>query len=202
MGEVIGMKYMQNNNNRLREVLRTPTGLGLLAILVIIVFILVFFSIRRLIDERNNNEVVAEYDPASGEYIAIDATDGGDISDIYFVGFDEAIRSGVGFGQYSVFTKSAEEYAAENNIDLSRVSYLNDSLKMPASNVFEFYMVLNIDQETLKVRIDSPNGEKNILGMMVTFWNDNNEKVFEKKVTLDNVCDYISGCENIEEDNW
>ena len=189
---------MERNKNKLSELLLSPIGLFGLVILVVVI-ILIVASVIRMVTERPDDQTTYEYDPASQTEIAwMPITDGDDKELPIFVGFTDLINNGMTATQMNVFKDAIKKYAASNDMVLERVSYLKDSYVLAASYVFDFEVVLNIDGATVKVRADSSKGWKNILGMVVTLRDEDDNKLYELKVDEKNFCEYYGNCDGLE----
>ena len=136
------------------------------------------------------------YDPASRTYVnTMPATNGDDgLDEPVYVGLEVLIRSGMTAAQYNVLKAALKGYAAENDINLKRVSYLHNSYSLAGLYVFDFSVVLNVDDLVLKVRADSSQGLKDILGMKVFMWNEAGEEVYYYEVGEGDKCQYLDEC--------
>ena len=143
------------------------------------------------------SEVTYEYDPASQTDIAwMPITSGDDVELPIYVGFTDIYKNGMTAMQMDVFKYAIEHYAESNDLVLERVSYLKDSYNLAASYVFDFKVVLNVDGATLKVRADSSKGWKNIIGMVVTLWDEDEKELYSFKVTDENSCLFFNSCQD------
>lgn len=179
------------------EWLVSPLG-TIVAVVILIAIILVVVSVnlvRKTIIDGEAEWLYEEYDPASDTIMKVmaptnDESDGPD-----YVGFNVLFDNGVTSAQFALFKDAVSGYAASKEMELTRVSYLKDSYSLAASYVFDFKVVLNKDQETLKVRIDSSAGWKDVMGAKVELWNENGDLVFELSVDDSNICNYFSDAE-------
>ena len=183
------------NQEKLKEFgewLVSPLGLLVMAVAIIgIILICISISmIQRSISEQEDTWSYEEYDPASETMVTFMAPTTDAEQGPMYVGFEVLMQNGVTGEQFELFKDAVSGYAASKDMELSRVSYVKDSYKLDASYVFDFKIVLNIDQETLKVRIDSSAGWKDIIGAKVELWNEIREKLYEIEITEDNVCEH------------
>lgn len=189
--------------DKVKEFLRTPVGLGLALLVMLLIGALVFFSVKRMTGGgRNDSEEATEafFDEVSGEYVRIyPPTDGVANDKVIYVGFSELTRNGVSADLYSLFRSVIQEYASENGIDLVRVSYVKGSYRLVASYVFDFEVVLNENGERLAVRLDSSKFKKNAYGASVILRDENGETVYELSVDESNQCKYLQRC---DADRW
>lgn len=189
------------NNNRFVTFIKTPFGAMIVIGVFVVLVALIIASIIRLNENNEEGLYYSEEDPASGTTIYYGPPTGGEQNPYRTVGFEDALlANGMTSNQYYVFLSAVEKYAKENEITLTRVSYLKDSYSLADSYVFDFKIVLNIDRMTLKVRVDSSKGYKNIMGMVVTLWNEDGEEVYKLKVTNENICDYSGYCNDYDGD--
>ena len=189
----------RRNNSRALELLKQPFVLITLFVIVVLAIILIIASVNNVsnVDDRYYSEV----DPASGETVYFGPSTGGESNEFQMIGFEEGlIANGVTSEQFFVFKDAIANYAKENNLSLTRVSYVKESFSLVKSYVFDYSIALNIEEIVLKVRIDSSKGWKNILGMTVTFWNEDGEEVYRNEITDENICNYLTWCENLEDD--
>lgn len=172
-------------------------GIVAIVIIVILTIVLVGICLDRFGEHGDIDDDNYYYDPASKTRVNILPTTNGDAEEgePTYVGLEVLIRSGMTAEQYNVFKDVVKKYAKENNIDLQRVSYLKDSYSLGGLYVFDFIVVLNVDETTLKVRVDSSQGFKDIVGMKVYLWNQKGEEVYYFEVDDNNKCDYLSSCE-------
>ena len=172
---------------------------GIVAIVIIAVLTIVLVGI--CLDWFGGRSDVDDdsyyYDPASKTYVNIMPTTNGNAEEgePTYVGLEILIRSGMTAEQYNGFKDVIKKYAKNNNIELQRVSYLKDSYSLGGLYVFDFIVVLNVDETALKVRVDSSQGFKDIVGMKVYLWNQKGEEVYYFEVDDNNKCDYLSSCE-------
>lgn len=197
------MSSQDNKFQRIKEFFKSPLGLSLILIIALLFIVLIALSIAKTTsDDDSDYYWYSEIDPASGEEIWFGSpTDGNaGMGEVRYAGFDESIiAGGVTAEQYRIFQSAVENYASENDITLTRVSYLKDSYHLKASYVFEFKIVLNVDQETLQVTLDSSAGWKNILGAFVTLTNESGQEVYKLVIDETILCDYQTFCE-LEDD--
>ncbi|MBR3115680.1 hypothetical protein IKF30_00405 [Candidatus Saccharibacteria bacterium] len=189
-----------HNKEKLKEFgewLVSPFGIIVIAavaiglILLVVSINLVYKTIR----DSDAEWSYEEYDPASDTTFEMVAPTNDESDEALYVGFELLLQNGVTRDQFALFKDAVSGYAESKNMELTRVSYLKDSYKLEASYVFDFKIVLNIDQETLKVRIDSSVGWKDIMGAKVELWNEIREKLYEIEITEDNICEYFRGYE-------
>lgn len=188
---------------RIKEFIKSPIGAGLSLVIILVLIGLIVATIIGTDGGKYDEDYYwfAEMDPASGREIWFGSpTNGKAVDPVRYVGFDKSlIDNGVTPEQYLIFRSAIEKYAEENGIELSRVSYLKDSYSLKASYVFDFKIVLNIDQKTLHIILDSSTGWKNILGASVTIMDENGEELYKLVVDETNLCDYQTPCELIDD---
>lgn len=179
------------------EWLVSPFGVfvGLTIVVAIVLIILSIGLIRRSILEQESEWSYEVYDPASDTTIVMMAPTNDRGSGPDYVGFNVLLDNGMTGTQFALFKSAVEQYAKNKEMELSRVSYLKDSYKLAASYVFDFSVVLNVDQETLKVRLDSSAGWKDIFGAKLQLWDEAGNIVSEIEVNDDNVCNYTNTVE-------
>lgn len=191
---------IKQDKEKLRDIggwFTSPIGIIVMAVVVIFV-ILIGVSIRMIHNTTLDQEaswVKEEYDPASDTTIQIlpqttDAPQGP-----RYVGFELLMDNGITEDLLSLLKGAINTYAANENMELERVSYLKDSYKLVDSYVFDFSVVLNIDKKTIKVRLDSSVGWKNILGAKVQLTDEAGNEVVAVEVTEDNICKFIEDIE-------
>lgn len=190
----------QQNKEKLKDIGRWfASPVGIVVMVVIVMFlVLIGVSAKMIRDATLNHEaswVEEEYDPASDTMIQVlpqttDAPQGP-----RYVGFELLMDNGITGDLISLLKGAINTYATNENIELSRVSYLKDTYKLIDSYVFEFSVVLNVDQNTLKVRLDSSAGWKNILGAKVQLTDTMENEVLAIEVTEDNICQYTEEVE-------
>ena len=183
----------RNKESKILELLRTPPGLAIAFCCVGFIVVITFLLIRSLSGQTHKPEVPSELDPASGETLYLYPYTDDPPNGPAYIGFETLSKNGLTPSQFQVFKKTIESYAKENSIDLTRVSYLKDSYKLRASYVFDFKIVLNIDETELKVEVDSSKGWKDVLGAKVTIWQGDIE-VYAFEVTDNNICDFRDVC--------
>ncbi|MBR3132408.1 hypothetical protein IKG33_03315 [Candidatus Saccharibacteria bacterium] len=147
---------MPYRNEKLKEFLRTPLGMGTAIIASIVLLVLIIFSIVQV--GTGSNEIRAEYDPASEEEVYFaPATNGAESEDIVrYVGFFDLFRkNNVTPEQYVNFQNTMEEYAKNAGIYLTRVSYVKDSLYIEGTCKYNLDAVLNVDEVLLNVVMDA-----------------------------------------------
>lgn len=147
---------MLYRNERLKEFLHTPLGIGTVIIVGVILLILIILSVVQV--STGSNEIRAEYDPASGEEVYFaPATNGAESEDIVrYVGFFDLFRkNNVTPEQYVSFQKAMEEYAEKAGVNLTRVSYVKDSLYIEGTCKYNLNAVLNVDEVLLDVVMDA-----------------------------------------------
>ena len=189
------------NSDRFRKIadfLKSPFGAGA-ALIAVVFVVLIVVSVVNIIKQKNNNidyVVTYEYDPASETEIAFfPPTDGTqkEPGPIY-VASEKVIKSGVPVQHWIVFARVIERYAAENDLDLSRVSYLHDSYNLAATYIFDFKVVLNIDQQTISVRIDASKNWDDILGSVYILSDEAGNELYRFEVTEENKCQFDGTC--------
>lgn len=167
------------------------------AVILVIVVILTVLSIKSVIRGMDSGSEweYTEYDPASDTMIVWMSSTSDESGGPRYVGTEILIDNGMTEQQYRLFKEAIESYAREKGIELTRISYLKDSYKLATSYVFDFRVVLNVDQETLKVRLDSSVGWKDIMGAKVYLWDENGKELKTIEVTEDNICEYVGDVE-------
>ncbi|MBR3132410.1 hypothetical protein IKG33_03325 [Candidatus Saccharibacteria bacterium] len=168
--------------------------------ILIVLIILVIISISSSFEDSYDYEsqIQYEYDSASDTTITFLPETNGHSEEALFVAMENVNAPNT---HLRVFQDAIEKYAKENGIDLFRVSYLKDSYKLETSFVFNFKVVLNIDQITLGVVMDSSAGQRNVLGMTVKLYDEEGNEIYTFKVDENNVCDYKYPCKNKKNDS-
>lgn len=187
--------------SKIIDFIKSPFGAGALIVLLvfvalIIVSIVVNKSSQTTITYSNEYGVTSEYDPASETIIMnLPPTNGEPLDEeATYVATYKVVGSGVPVQHWVVFKSVIEKFAKDNDIDLFRVSYLHDSYKLAAIYVFDFKVVLNIDQQTIGVRIDASKNRKDILGSVYTLSDEAGNELYRFEVTEENKCQFDGGC--------
>ena len=147
----------QNKDAKLKEFISTP--IGLVVVLIIIILVISFFVLLiQGIASRRSEGITAEYDEAAKQEVYFaPATNGSGSKDIVrYVGlFDILMKSNVTPAQYVALQNSISAFASENNINLTRVSYVDDSLLLSNQCNYNFDIALNEEQNYLNVTLDA-----------------------------------------------
>ena len=172
---------MQSPNNTRKErialFIRSPFGIMFIIFLVITVVIVTIFLYQQASPSKFVYESSTDIDPASGETIYTDNTEN-EAQGAAYVGFYDLLNAGLTTDQYELLQTIMETYAGDRtDTPLKRVSLKKDSLYLPRANVFEFTIVLNIDQETLIVIFDASKSPATIENISITF-KKNNQQVW------------------------
>lgn len=179
---------MSSQKSKFRELITTPAGALVVLLIFALLVALVIMSFNRL--AKPSTKLTSELDPASGEYVVYGPPTGGELSEFEKVGFDNILQKGMTGNLFDVFIFAVKDYAEQNDVEIKRLSYVKDSLDIPKPYVFDYGVVYNVDQTALKVRVDSSAGWKNILGMKITFWDENDKEVYHLEIDENNVCDF------------
>ena len=183
----------QDKKDRLLELLKTPAGLAAFLCLIGCIAVIIISIIALISSSNREPKVPSEVDPASGETIYLFPYTNDPPVEPMYIGFGVLSQNGLTPQQFQLFKAAVETFAEKNDITLERVSYLKDSYRLKASYVFDFSIVLNVDGQELAVEVDSSKGWKDIMGAIVTIWQDN-EEVFKLEVNESNICEYRKGC--------
>ena len=190
------------NRKSVKDYICSPLGgVVIIIIIVLIIVLLVELAVSRRFstDDSITGDIEGgysyQYDPASQTQIGImPSTNGDSEEEPMYVGLEVLIQSGMTAEQYSVFKDVMKKYASDNDISLKRVSYLKDSYSLGGLYVFDFTVVLNVNEKALRVRVDSSEGWKNIVGMKVYLWDKNGNEVYLFEVNEENKCNYLEEC--------
>lgn len=189
------MWSQDRKKEEIKVLLKSPVTIFFIVVVLVCVIIILVIVFGQKTQPQIEEGVYYEYDPASQENVAFGPPTGAEMDEgPRYVGFSELVKNGMTPSQYLVFKKAISNYAESNEISLTRVSYLKDSLVLTGSYVFDFTAVLNVDEVYLKVRADSSKGWKNILSMRVTLWKEGDKEVYTFEVTEENICEYMTGC--------
>lgn len=143
---------------------------GLFLIVVVVAVIVTIHQINAPPRSDFVYEASTEVDPASGEEIYTSNAEPEGEPGILYIGFADIINSGFTIDQFSLFKTIVETYAsARMDVPLDRVSFKSNSLDFPAPNVFQFEVVLNIDQENLIVNFDASRSPATTGNISITF---------------------------------
>lgn len=189
---------MRRKSEQLKSILRSPIGLIGVVVLGILMVLVVLSIIKLFSNNNDSNEVPSlnyEYDPASQTKIIDYPITNGDYVELpIYVGFTEVLNNGMTGLQMNVMKDAIRQYSESISLDLTRVSYLKGSYSLGGLYVFDFVVVLNVNEIPLKVRVDSSKGLKDIVGMKVILWGKDGEEVYSFEVNEDNKCDYLDEC--------
>ena len=189
------MWSQDDKKERLLSFVKSPISVAIVLIMIIFIILIIITVIRNR-NFPNAEGVYYEYDPASQEEVAFGPPTGaGIVEGPTYVGFSAVLNNGMTADQYKVFRSTIEKYAELNDIHLTRVSYLKDSYSLAGLYKYDFDIVLNINELTLKVRTDSSKGWKNVFGMVVTIWNADGEEVYKYELLDEKVCKEYESCE-------
>ncbi len=187
------MWYQNNKKEKIISFIKSPFFVAACLFLIILIGLIIVSIINNKTSMENG--VYYEYDPASQEEVAFGPPTGAGIAvGPTYVGFSAVLNNGMTADQYTVFRSAVEKYAELEGIQLERVSYLKDSYNLAGLYIFDFDIVLNIDETLLKARVDSSKGWKNVYGMVVKFWNSENEEVYNYELLDENICKEYESC--------
>ena len=146
--------------------------------------------------KTSSSDIVStEYDQASGEYFDnITATNGE--GEVAYVGMDSLLNLGLSPQQFNALTDALASYAKKSNINLFRVSYVKNSFSVPQSYIFNFQVVLNVDQNNLKIVMDSTAGYGILYGLKIYFYSESGDQVFDYIIIGDLACDKYNICDS------
>lgn len=188
---------MQNNRSKISELFRNPFFIiGVItAVILIAIVAFLFFNHK---NQPSTSETTYEYDPASEEYIAnIPPTGGGDSdSNITYVGTAKLFNYGITTRQFDVVKDALKDFSLQNKFAIYRVSFVKDSIDVPRSYVYNFNLMLNIDQKLIKVTVDSSAGYKTILGLKIFFYDESDQEIYHYIVDDSLACDKYNICDS------
>lgn len=144
------------SDGRIIELARSPIGLAVIMITIVVLVGLVVLSVTRL--NTGSREIVKEYDAVAEEEVYYAPPTNGTNSEeiVRYVGtFELLMKNGVTPAQYVEFKNAMVGYAEANGIDLKRVSYVDGSFKKEIECLYEFGVVLNENGALLNVKIDA-----------------------------------------------
>ena len=147
----------QNKVVKLKEFIGTPIGLITIVIIIILIISFIVLFIHGITPHRSE-EITAEYDEAAKQEVYFaPSTNGSESEDVVrYVGlFDILMKNNVTPAQYVTLQNSISTFALENNINLTRVSYVDDSLFLSAQCKYNFDIALNEEQNYLNVTLDA-----------------------------------------------
>jgi hypothetical protein len=146
------MSYQNNRKEKIRESVKNPVFMVALVTVTVFALAVFYYLSKQGDDFRYEYEITA--DPASGESVYTDNAEPEENGSELFIGFGKLLNAGLTTEQDAFLRAAVKKYASDTNTELERVSYLKDSLRIPAMGVFEFTLVLNKDEEIIDVVYD------------------------------------------------
>lgn len=186
----------KDGRKRLLEFIKSPHGI-ILSVTIVILFLI--FGLLTIIGGNATEPELfyTEHDPASGEEVYFGPETGAEWDHIYWVGFENGISShNIDISYMVVIKNIIADYAKKEDITLERVSFLKDSYIRKGFRLYEFAVVLNIDQITLKIRMDLSRDLQNTTqDTDYHIYDESGNEVYSITITGENLCQFANkGC--------